>query len=128
MSHSRRRFLSALAAPGVVLGVAPAVEALSRLAPFTPDAQADDAAVFSEARNHFLIPAGVAYCNTGTLGASPREVVDALTQGIRRIEAELADWPYEQADGEPLTGYQQLKDVRAAAGRFINATAAEIAS
>jgi hypothetical protein len=28
------------------------------------------------AREHFLIPAGVAYCNTGTLGASPVEVVD----------------------------------------------------
>lgn len=127
MTQSRRRFLSTLAVPGVVLGVAPAARALSRFAPFTPDAQADDAAVFAEARTHFLIPAGVAYCNTGTLGASPREVVDALTQGIRRLETELADWPYEQADGEPLTGYQQLKDARAEVGRFINATADEIA-
>jgi selenocysteine lyase/cysteine desulfurase len=127
MTQSRRRFLSTLAVPGVVLGVAPAARALSCLAPFAPDAQADDATVFAEARTHFLIPAGVAYCNTGTLGASPREVVDALTLGIRRLETELADWPYEQADGEPLTGYQPLKDARAAVGRFINASADEIA-
>ncbi len=127
MAQSRRRFLSTLAVPGVLLGAAPAARALSRIAPFVPDAQADDAAVFAEARNHFLIPPGVAYCNTGTLGASPREVVDALTLGIRRLETELADWPYEQADGEPLTGYQPLKDVRAEVGRFINATADEIA-
>ena len=127
MAHSRRRFLSNLAVPGLLVGAAPALNALSRLAPFIPDAQADDASVFAEARGHFLIPAGVAYCNTGTLGASPREVVDALTQGIRRLETDLAAWPYEQADGEPLTGYQRLDTVRAAAGRFINATVPEIA-
>ena len=109
------------------MGTAPAVKALAEVAPFTPDAKADDTAVFAAARKHFLIPEGVAYCNTGTLGASPREVVDALAEGIRRIETDLAAWPYEQPDGEPLTGYQQLLDVREAAGRFVNASAAEIA-
>jgi selenocysteine lyase/cysteine desulfurase len=108
-------------------GTAPAIEALAGAAPFAPDAHADDAAVFAAARAQFLIPAGVAYCNTGTLGASPREVVEALTAGIRRIETDLAAWPYEQPDGEPLTGYQQLLEVRQAAGRFVNASAAEIA-
>jgi selenocysteine lyase/cysteine desulfurase len=127
MAQSRRRFLSNLAVPGLLVGAAPALTALTRLAPFVPDAQADDASVFAEARGHFLIPAGVAYGNTGTLGACPREVVDALTQGIRRLETELAAWPYEQADGEPLTGYQRLDVVRAAAGRFVNASGSEIA-
>jgi selenocysteine lyase/cysteine desulfurase len=124
---TRRRFLSTLAAPGLVIGAMPAVNALSRTGEFVPHGQADDAAVFAAAREHFLIPAGVAYCNTGTLGASPREVVEALTEGIRRIETDLAAWPYEQADGEPLTGYQQLLEVRQAAGRFVNASADEIA-
>lgn len=127
MAHSRRRFLSNLAIPGLLVGTSSPLHALSRLAPFIPDAQADDASVFAAARDHFLIPAGVAYCNTGTLGASPREVVDALTDGIRRLETDLAAWPYEQADGEPLTGYQRLDVARAAAGRFVNASAAEIA-
>jgi isopenicillin-N epimerase len=127
MTQSRRRFLSTLAAPGLLVGAAPALEAFSRLAPFVPQLQADDASVFATARSHFLIPTGTVYCNTGTLGASPREVVEALTDGIRRLETTLADWPYEQADGEPLTGYQHLDEVRAAAGRFINASAAEIA-
>ena len=137
MAHSRRQFFSNLALPGLLIGAGPSVEALSRLAPlahrsfregeFSPDAQADDASVFAEARSHFLIPPGVAYCNTGTLGASPREVVDALTQGIRRLETELAAWPYEQPDGEPLTGYQRLDGVRAAVARFINATGPEVA-
>ena len=127
MAQTRRRFLSNLAVPGLLVGAAPTLEALARVVPFVPPPQGDDAAVFAEARKHFLIPAGFAYCNTGTLGASPREVVDALTQGIRRIETELANWPYEQADGEPLTGYQKLEDVRTLAAKFVNASLPEIA-
>jgi selenocysteine lyase/cysteine desulfurase len=127
MAHSRRRFLSTLTAQGLILGASPALHAVSRLAPFVPQAGSDDASIFAAAREHFLIPKGTVYCNTGTLGASPREVVDALAQGITRLETTLADWPYEQADGEPLTGYQKLEDVRASAGRFVNASAAEIA-
>ena len=84
---TRRNFLSLLAVPGLVLGEAPAFKAFAGTAAFMPDAGANDAALFAAAREHFLIPAGVAYCNTGTLGASPREVVDALTDGIRRLEA-----------------------------------------
>ena len=124
---TRRDFLSILAVPGLVMGAAPAARAFSQAAAFVPDPQADDAAVFAAARERFLIPAGVAYCNTGTLGASPVEVVDALTDGIRRLETELAAWPYEKPDGEPLTGYQQLLGVRGAVGRFVNAPAEEIA-
>lgn len=124
---TRRHFLSILAVPGLAMAAAPAARAFSRAAAFVPDAQADDAAVFAAARAKFLIPPGVAYCNTGTLGASPVEVVDALTHGIRRLETDLAAWPYEQPDGEPLTGYQQLLGVRGAMGRFVNAPAGEIA-
>ncbi len=124
---TRRSFLSAFAVPGLLLGPAPALQALARAAPFEPDADAGDEAVFAAVREHFLIPEGIAYCNTGTLGASPREVVDALTDGIRRLETDLAAWPYEQPDGEPLTGYQQLLELRGAVGRFVNAPAAEIA-
>ena len=125
--NTRRNFLAGLAAPGLMLGMAPTARALTDAGPFEPDARAGDAAVFAAARAQFLIPEGVTYCNTGTLGAMPREVVDAVTGGIRRLEVNLAAWPYEKPEGEPLTGYQQLLDVRAAAGRFVNASAAEIA-
>lgn len=124
---TRRHFLSTFVAPGLVLGIAPSFPALARAAAFEPDPAADDTAVFAAARGHFLIPEGVAYCNTGTLGASPWEVVDALTEGIRRLETELAAWPYEQPDGEPLTGYQKLPEVRQAVGQFVNAPGADIA-
>ncbi len=124
---TRRRFLSTFVAPGLLLGTAPSLTALARAAAFEPEPAADDAAVFAAARGHFLIPEGVAYCNTGTLGASPWEVVNALTEGIRRLETDLAAWPYEQPDGEPLTGYQKLPEVRQAVGQFVNAPGADIA-
>ena len=80
------------------------------LAAFAPTPQDPDAAVFAAARKRFLFPESVTYCNTGTLGASPREVVDAMNRGVERLEQDLPDWPYFQADGEPLTGYQMLRD------------------
>jgi len=124
---TRRDFLSGLAIPGLTLGAAPTARALGGPSSFAPDPLADDATVFSAAREQFLIPAGVAYCNTGTLGASPLEIVDALTEGIRRNETELAAWSYEKRDGEPLTGYQKLLEVRQLLGQFVNAPAADIA-
>src|SRR5262245_32602036 len=115
MPTDRRSFLGSLALPGVV-GIRPLLAA-----------DADDAAVFAEARKHFLIPEGVAYCNTGTLGASPREVVDALANGTRWLESELSAWPYFQADGEPLTGYQPLLELRRSVGALVGAGADDVA-
>lgn len=87
----------------------------------------DDAEVFATARKRFLFPTSVTYCNTGTLGASPRDVMDVVVRGLQQLEEELPDWPYFQADGEPLTGYQQLADFRAEAGTFIGAPVEEVA-
>ena len=123
----RRAFLTRLALSGLVLPFATEARARPGLTPLAPKPGASDAEVFEQARGHFLIPPGVAYCNTGTLGASPREVVDALVHGIENIEAKLADWPYFQADGEPLTGYQKLAELRAQMGALINGTVDEIA-
>ncbi|MCP5110352.1 MAG: aminotransferase class V-fold PLP-dependent enzyme [bacterium] len=111
--YARRTFLGQLAVPP--------------LAAFAPAPNDSDEAVFAAARRQFLFPEDVTYCNTGTLGASPREVMDALTGGLERLERELPDWSYYQSDGEPLTGYQSLTEFRAEAGAFINATADETA-
>jgi len=124
---ARRSFLSGLALPSLAAGLAPALEARTPAAPFAPDPDTSDAAVFAEARRHFLIPEGVAYCNTGTLGASPREVVEEVARRTTQLESELADWDYTRVDGEPLTGYQPLTEFRAAVGAVVNAPAEEIA-
>lgn len=119
----RRAFLGQLALTGAL----PSLQSLPSVPPLAPAPEASDAEVFAEARRHFLIPEGVTYCNTGTLGASPVEVVKALVSGFEAIERELADWPYFQADGEPLTGYQPLTKYREAMGHVVGAPFEETA-
>jgi isopenicillin-N epimerase len=132
----RRGFLSRLGGSALAAGVAiPNLELLAAFpkaaatvgSVFYPQPGASDAAVFAELRQHFLIPKGVTYCNTGTLGASPREVVDALVNGTRALETRLADWAYLQPEGEPLTGYEPSLGIRTAVGGFINAKPDEVA-
>jgi isopenicillin-N epimerase len=127
---ARRDFLSRLAATSLAAGIVPSFDFTSRLgpaAPFIVPSGDDDATIFAAARKRFLFPTSVTYCNTGTLGAIPRDVMDVVVQALQRLERELPDWPYFQADGEPLTGYQPLTEFRAEAGAFINASADEIA-
>lgn len=133
MRLSRRRFLTQSTIAGAI-GLMPGRTVFGQsqppapsLAPFAPAAGDPDAAVFAAARKRLLFPETVTYCNTGTLGASPWDVVSAMNQGVERLEQELPDWPYFQADGEPLTGYQQLVDARTKLGAFINAAPEEIA-
>ncbi len=129
-SLGRRGFLSQIATTGLAAGLIPSLDGTSRWLPAEPFAVPfldDDAAVFAAARKRFHFPTSVTYCNTGTLGAIPRDVMDVVVKGLQQLEQELPDWPYFQADGEPLTGYQQLEDFRAEAGAFINAPAEEIA-
>ena len=105
----RRAFLSTVGAAPLAAGLLPGV-ASAATRRFAPQEGAADAAVFAEARRHFLIPEGVAYCNTGTLGASPREVVDALVKGIRA--------PRERAGGLAVrAGGRRAADGLSAAGR-----------
>ncbi|MBI3667918.1 MAG: aminotransferase class V-fold PLP-dependent enzyme [Acidobacteria bacterium] len=129
MAHhvGRRTFLAQIAASGLAARMPLTSDLTSPFLAFAPAAEDSDDAVFAAARRQFLFPENVTYCNTGTLGASPREVMDALVSGLERIERELPDWPYFQSDGEPLTGYQPLTAFRAEAGAFINAPAEEIA-
>ncbi len=112
----RRDFLSGVGAAGLLAGVAPVLGAASRLGGFEPSPADPDEKLFAEARKHFLIPAGVAYCNTGTLGASPIEVVTALAAGNRKLERALAAWAYEKADGEHGEGQTHEEQVNQGPG------------
>ncbi len=128
----RRDFLTRVALGGAAAGFLPSVVWARQFPPldvptFAASPAESDARVFSAARREFLFPPEVTYGNTGTLGASPREVVATLTRGTERLERELPDWPYFQADGEPLTGYQPLVDIRGQLGQLVNAPADEIA-
>ena len=123
--ENRRSFLGALTAVPLVHGVWSGGEA--RAGALQGTGRSSDAEVFGRLRGDLLFPRDVTYCNTGTLGAIPREVMDAMVNGLRNTEASLPDWPYFQADGEPLTGYQPLLLARTTAAKFLGAEADEIA-
>jgi selenocysteine lyase/cysteine desulfurase len=86
-----------------------------------------DGVLFQRLREDLHFPTSVTYCNTGTLGATPREVMAAMTTRLRDTETLLPDWPYFQPDGEPLTGYQPLLQARQRLATFLGADADEIA-
>jgi len=128
----RRDFLTRVALGSAAATFLPTVVWARQFKPldvptFKVSAAESDEAVFAAARREFLFPPDVTYGNTGTLGASPREVVATLTRGTEQLERELPDWPYFQADGEPLTGYQPLVDIRGRVGAVVNASGDEIA-
>ena len=76
--------------------------ALPSLAELTPDPYSGlppspptdpDEKYWHELRWHFHIPRGEAYCNTGTLGATPKSAINAVCDHMRyvhRLEAIIA--------------------------------------
>lgn len=130
-SVGRRAFLSlsggALAVAATPAGLRAAGSGDPARHRFTLRSGAPDPEIFAAARREFLFPTNVTYCNTGTLGAMPREVLEAQTDELTRLEAELPDWPYYTQIGAPLTGYQPREEIRADVADFIGAEMEEIA-
>ncbi len=125
---TRRTFLGGLAAVPVSLGlVGGGARAAGSISTVGAGSAAEDRDLFQQLREDLHFPLSVTYCNTGTLGATPREVMSAMTNRLRDTEALLPDWPYFQPDGEPLTGYQPLLQARQRLASFLGADADEIA-
>ena len=77
-------------------------------------------------RWQFLIPEDQAYFNTGTLGASPRAVVDAVASHLRYVEESLALWDYSPDKPERLAGYRPERGLRQKLADFIHADLDEV--
>jgi selenocysteine lyase/cysteine desulfurase len=86
----------------------------------------DGESYWNHMRWQFLIPEGQAYFNTGTLGASPRVVVDAVAEHLRYIEENLALWDFSADQPERLAGYRPEKDLRRKLGDFVHCDMEEI--
>ena len=125
---NRRSFFHGLTA----LGALPFVKFPGRYA--TPDSQSaqtwpkdSDPNYWRWIRQQFLIPADEAYFNTGTLGARPRQVHDAVVNHMREIEQTLAHFDYKPGHPEYFAGYLPQVELRKKAGSIINANEREIA-
>lgn len=122
---NRRNFFQAMTA----LGWWPLA---SRGAKATPVLRADkldwptinDPRYWSWIREQFLMPAGEAYFNTGTLGARPRQVVDAVISHMRENERTIAHYDYRPEHAEYISGYRKYEDLRAKLGALLQAEGA----
>jgi selenocysteine lyase/cysteine desulfurase len=127
-SMGRRGFLS-LSSSALLLAASHPVLAGESKTPsrFKPGAEDTDAELFAAARRELTFSPDITYCNTGTLGAMPRDVLNAQVEGLKQLEAELPDWPYYTPIGSPLSGYQKREDIRTDVGNFMGGDMDEIA-
>jgi len=149
VTTARRRFLAQLGALGAAAALpARALAAAPPIAPRVPDRRLEallaalaaarpglpvapagpgDEPGWRALRRHFLMPAGDAFFNAGTLGASPRVVLDAVLAHQLHVERDLAEWDYDPAHEQLYAGYYPERELRARIGRLVNADADEIA-
>lgn len=103
MGFDRRRFLTVLG--GASLAWPRTIEALAR--DLSSGGARDDEAFWAVVRSRFLIPDDRIYLNNGTLGPSPRVVVDAVTEHVRRVASTYppgVDWDDLKASISALVG------------------------
>lgn len=78
-------------------------------------------------RGDFLLPADEAFFNTGTLGASPRVVVETVTEHMTHVNRDVAHWDYRAGNEEYITGYFQEDWLREKIAAAVHADYDEIA-
>lgn len=123
---SRRGFLKSLsfatALPAVAVPAQWDFEKTKALALAFPSA--GDPAFWKKIRKMFLLPDNKAFFNTGTMGAQPAVVYEAVTEHMRKVAAEIADWDYKSDDW--IAGYQPYLVLRKKLAALINASAQEV--
>jgi isopenicillin-N epimerase len=133
MISNRRLFLRRLGAAGAAVVALPqrlrAQLGLQELAappvPPAPDVLPEE--FWAELRTQFLIPRDEAFFNTGTLGSSPRVVLDAVIAHMTHVDRDIAHWDYKAGHEQYFTGYSPEEPVRARLATLINAEPAEVA-
>jgi isopenicillin-N epimerase len=130
MSPDRRTFLAgsaAAAAAALVSGRAAAALAHAGHPHPVPPAGALPPEFWHELRTQFLIPRDEAFFNTGTLGASPRRVLDAVVAHMTHVDRNISHWDYKPDKENYFTGYYPEEWVRVKLARLINAATDEVA-
>lgn len=112
---SRREFLAAVGGTAALLALGPAARAAE--APLTSSALRG--AGWGTMKRQFLLPRDITYFNCGTLGPSPRQVLEAATAAWRRLAAN----PAEVGFGPML---DEAEGVRAKAAAFLGCAVDEI--
>jgi isopenicillin-N epimerase len=127
---NRRTFLNFALAPAV-LGTVKGSKADPAPLP-TPDTvppmpEENDPAFWDRVRDQFYIIPGEAYFNTGTIGATPRPVLERVIEDMRRLEETVTRWDYSANTPNWISGYGPRMPLREKLGRLVNAEGRDIA-
>jgi selenocysteine lyase/cysteine desulfurase len=128
----RRRFLATLLAPPLLARRLPIKPALAadpsvRAADIAAWPEDNDPAFWARVRDQFYITPGEAFFNTGTLGATPRPVLERMIEEMRTLQVTIAHWDYTARTPNWITGYFPELDLREKFARLVNCSATEIA-
>ena len=124
---SRRNFLkqsALLLASMPILGAANKLDALNLQDSF-PDESAPD--YWDDIRKMFPMPANEAYLNTGTIGATPKPVLDAITGHLEEWAKNIAHVDWSDGGINIITGYFPHDSLRKKLGVLMNADYQELA-
>ncbi len=89
---------------------------------------AGNADYWSKIRDQFMLAKDKVFFNPGTVGVMPRVVVDKMTEHVRYLAENVADWAYKDDNKEEfISGYNNLMGIRASVGKLINASPVDIA-
>ncbi len=125
MMNRRQAFRSILAAPAAFLAATGLRPNRAAALP-SPGEGRDDEGFWNRLRWQFLFPRDQAFFNTGTLGASPKMVVDTMVRHLLYVEESLAEWDYSADKPERLAGYRPETELRKKIAAFIHCDADEV--
>jgi len=118
---SRRKFLKQtglLLASMPILGAANKIEALNLHKSFPLD---DDPAYWEKIRRFMPFPTDEAYLNTGTLGATPTPVLEAMVGHLQEYSRNIAQIDWSEGGIKIITGYFPHDSLRKKLGELMNA-------
>lgn len=121
----RRHFLLGSAGLPAAAALGRANDPFDGLPP--PLTDAEDEKYWHALRWHFHIPRDHAYCNTGTLGASPKVVTNAIRDHQVFLERNLSSATYKTGHPTFLGGYQDEPELRTRVGKLMGCAMEETA-
>lgn len=127
---SRRGFLNTLLAPAVVAtagGSKASSQSASRSPALPPWPDNSEPEFWQRVRDQFYIMPGEAFFNTGTLGATPRPVLERVIEDMRTVQATITRWDYSPNTPDLISGYGPQLPIREKLARLVHAEARDLA-
>jgi len=124
---TRRGFLNTLLAPAVLASTGKG-KPEPPASPYLPTWPEDnDPDFWARVRDQFYILPGEAFFNTGTLGATPRPVLERVIDDMRTVQATITRWDYTPNTPDLISGYGPYLSIREKLGKLVNAEARDLA-